>query len=113
MDTIEGQLALNIDGARKALGNIGRSTVYRLIATGELETRKVFGRTLITARSIRNLLKVSQDTDPAVGAASLTARENFKVGCASGEPANSTRDTAARPRSRRRCIETAAQERAR
>lgn len=63
MDTIEGQLALNITGARKALGNIGRSTVYRLIATGELETRKVFGRTLITARSIRR--KLGLDTEEA------------------------------------------------
>jgi len=64
MDTIEGQLALNIAGARKALGNIGRSTVYRLIASGELETRKVFGRTLITARSIRRKLGLDAEEPP-------------------------------------------------
>ena len=58
MDTIDGQLALNIDATRKALGNIGRSTVYRMIRAEELETRKVSGRTLVTARSIRKALGV-------------------------------------------------------
>jgi len=63
MDTesIDGQLVLNIDGTRKALGHIGRSTVYRMIAAGELETRKVYGRTLITARSIRRKLRLDAD----------------------------------------------------
>ena len=108
MDTIEGQLALNIDGARKALGNIGCSTVYRLIATGELEIRKVFGRTLITARSISKLLRLTEDANPGARVSSTTG-ETLKLEGASREPANTGRDAAARPRPRRRSIKTRAQ----
>lgn len=33
--------------------SIGRSTVYKLIGSGELETRKIGNRTLVTMQSIR------------------------------------------------------------
>ncbi len=59
MDTIDGQLALTIDAAKRALG-CGRSTVYRLIGDGTLEVAKVYGRTVVTARSIRRLLELDR-----------------------------------------------------
>jgi excisionase family DNA binding protein len=48
-----------IDEARQAIG-IGRSTVYRLIAEGKLETRHVYGRCLVTVRSVLALLQLDK-----------------------------------------------------
>ena len=47
-------LLASISDAQRALG-IGRSTAYRLIAEGSLETVKIGRRTLIRASSIRAL----------------------------------------------------------
>jgi excisionase family DNA binding protein len=53
------RLTCTIDEARKIVG-IGRSTVYRLIAEEKLETRHVYGRCLVTMRSIRALLALDE-----------------------------------------------------
>ena len=47
-------LLVGISDTCGALG-VGRSTVYELLAKGELEARKVGRRRLITANSIRRL----------------------------------------------------------
>ena len=51
MDT----LALRIPDAAKLIG-IGRSSLYELVATGQLDARKIAGRTVITTASLRQLL---------------------------------------------------------
>ena len=45
-------IAYNIQGAGSVLGGVGRSTIYRLIADGELDARKVCGRTVVSRASI-------------------------------------------------------------
>ena len=47
-------LLVSIADAAKAL-SIGRTSVYELIRSGELETRKMGRRRLITAASIKRL----------------------------------------------------------
>jgi len=51
MDT----LTVTVDSAKKALG-VGRTTLYSLIATNQLETIKIGRRRLIKADSIRALV---------------------------------------------------------
>jgi excisionase family DNA binding protein len=48
--------AFTVDAARARLGNIGRTTIYHLIAKGKLDAMKLGSRTLITAASIDALL---------------------------------------------------------
>jgi excisionase family DNA binding protein len=48
--------AHTVSGACEQLGNIGRSTIYGLIAEGRLEAIKLGSRTLITDASIAALL---------------------------------------------------------
>jgi excisionase family DNA binding protein len=48
--------AYTIEGARRRLGDIGRTTVYGLISSGKLEAVKLGSRTLVTAASIEALL---------------------------------------------------------
>lgn len=48
------RLFVSITDAAKAL-SIGRTSLYELIRTGELETRKMGRRRLITAASLRRL----------------------------------------------------------
>lgn len=48
-------LATSINEAAKVLG-IGRTSVYRLIGEGRLETIKLGRRTLIKAESIRRIV---------------------------------------------------------
>ena len=48
--------AFTIDDACRRLGNIGRTTLYGLIADGKLEAVKLGSRTLITTASIDALL---------------------------------------------------------
>jgi excisionase family DNA binding protein len=48
--------AYTVKTACRRLGNIGRTTVYGLIADGKLEAVKLGSRTLITAASIDALL---------------------------------------------------------
>jgi len=52
----------SIPDAQRALG-IGRSTAYRLIQKGRLETVKIGRRTLITMASIRALAGEPADQD--------------------------------------------------
>ncbi len=49
-------LLVSIAEATKAL-SIGRTSVYELIRTGQLETRKMGRRRLITAESLRRLVE--------------------------------------------------------
>ena len=48
--------AYTVERACRRLGDIGRTTVYGLIAAGKLEAVKLGSRTLITAASIDALL---------------------------------------------------------
>jgi len=52
----------SIPDAQRALG-IGRSTAYRLIEEGQLETVKIGRRTLIKVSSIRALAGEPHDND--------------------------------------------------
>lgn len=49
------QLLVSITDAAKAL-SIGRTSIYELMRTGALETRKMGRRRLITAESLRRLV---------------------------------------------------------
>jgi excisionase family DNA binding protein len=49
-------MAYTVDAACQRLGNIGRTTIYGLIAEGRLEALKLGSRTLITTASIEALL---------------------------------------------------------
>ena len=49
-------LAVSVPEAKRHLGDCSTATVYRLIGRGELERRKIGGRTLITMESIKSLL---------------------------------------------------------
>ncbi len=46
------QLCVSIDDTQRALG-VGRTTVYKLIQSGRLETVKIGRRTLVRTASIR------------------------------------------------------------
>jgi excisionase family DNA binding protein len=48
-------VATSVNGAAKALG-LGRTTIYELIKSGQLETIKIGRRTLIKTASIRALI---------------------------------------------------------
>jgi excisionase family DNA binding protein len=48
-------LLVSIPDAAKAL-SVGRTTVYELMRSGQLETRKMGRRRLITAESLRRLV---------------------------------------------------------
>ena len=48
-------VATSVSGAAKALG-LGRTTIYKLISDGQLETIKIGRRTLIKTASIRALI---------------------------------------------------------
>jgi excisionase family DNA binding protein len=48
-------LTIRIDDARKAIG-VGRTTIYSLIANGQIETVKIGRRRLIRVDSIRQLV---------------------------------------------------------
>lgn len=48
------ELAYSINRTAKTLG-VGRSTIYKLIKTGQVDALKIGTRTLITTASIRRL----------------------------------------------------------
>ena len=48
----ESSVAFNVAGACRALG-VGRSSLYLLMAAGKLDARKLGGRTIVTATSLR------------------------------------------------------------
>jgi excisionase family DNA binding protein len=75
-------LAYGIADAARALG-IGRSSLYRLIAGGQLEARALGGRTVVPAASLHAFLAALPPAPirpakqkPAIAAASLTAQRN-------------------------------------
>ena len=47
------ELAYSIAGARKALGDCGRTKIYQMIGDGRLEARKLDGKTVITGSSVK------------------------------------------------------------
>ena len=49
-------LAISVNDTAKALG-IGRSTVYALMKTGQLESIKLGRRTLLTTASVKRLAR--------------------------------------------------------
>ncbi|MCB9957969.1 MAG: helix-turn-helix domain-containing protein [Rhodospirillaceae bacterium] len=49
-------LVVPIDEARRLLGGLGRSTIYRLMDTGALDAVHVGGRRMIRLASIRSLV---------------------------------------------------------
>lgn len=49
-------LIVSIDDARRMLGGVARSTVYKLIAAGDLDVVKIGRRTRITVESIGRLI---------------------------------------------------------
>ncbi len=48
-------LTITINDARKAIG-VGRTTIYSLIANGQIETVKIGRRRLVRVESIRQLV---------------------------------------------------------
>ena len=49
---MEDVLAYSIAGARKALGDCGRTKIYQMIGDGRLKAKKLDGKTLITGDSV-------------------------------------------------------------
>lgn len=49
-------LLVDTDTARAMLGNIGKTKLFELLRDGKLERVKLGGKTLITMKSIRNLV---------------------------------------------------------
>jgi len=47
-------LLVTVKDARRILG-VGTTTIYRLIKSGALETRKIGARTLVTMKSVRRV----------------------------------------------------------
>ena len=54
------ELAYSINRTAKALG-VGRSTIYKLIKTGQVDALKIGTRTLITTASIARLTEARRD----------------------------------------------------
>lgn len=52
---VKDRYTLSIKETRKALG-LGRTTIYKLLAMGQLQRVKVRGRTLVTVSSIERLV---------------------------------------------------------
>lgn len=52
---MDDRFTLSIKETRRALG-LGRTTIYKLLATGQLERVKAGTRTLVTVTSIERLL---------------------------------------------------------
>jgi DNA binding domain, excisionase family len=55
------ELAYSINRTAKALG-VGRSTIYKLIKTGQVDALKIGSRTLITTASIARLTEARPET---------------------------------------------------
>lgn len=55
------ELAYSISRTAKALG-VGRSTIYKLIKTGQVDALKIGTRTLITTASIARLTEARPET---------------------------------------------------
>ena len=54
------ELAYSINRTARALG-VGRSTIYKLIKTGQVDALKIGTRTLITTASIARLTEVRRE----------------------------------------------------
>lgn len=53
------ELAYSINRTAKVLG-VGRSTIYKLIKTGQIDVLKIGSRTLITTESITRLTQTQR-----------------------------------------------------
>lgn len=56
------QLLLSIEDTSRALGKLGRTSIYRLIESGALEVRKIGRRTFITASSVARLAESGDES---------------------------------------------------
>ncbi|MBA4758022.1 helix-turn-helix domain-containing protein [Sphingosinicella sp.] len=55
------EIAYSINRTARALG-VGRSTIYKLIKTGQIDALKIGTRTLITTESIARLTEVHRSS---------------------------------------------------
>jgi hypothetical protein len=53
-------LAVSVPEAKRHLGDCSTATIYRMMDRGQLEKRKIGGRTVITMASIRALIEAPQ-----------------------------------------------------
>jgi excisionase family DNA binding protein len=53
---VKDRYTLSVKETRKALG-LGRTTIYKLLAMGQLQRVKIRGRTLVTVQSIELLVE--------------------------------------------------------
>lgn len=54
------RIGYSVSEACAQLGNISRQTLYRRIKAGDLDARKIAGRTIITGESIHRLVNSAQ-----------------------------------------------------
>jgi predicted DNA-binding transcriptional regulator AlpA len=59
-----GPVLVDVPGARRELGGIGRTTLYRIIADGKLMPVRVKGRTMFDLRDIEAYVDASKDRRP-------------------------------------------------
>ena len=64
MSDTELRLLLSINETQKALGNLGRTSVYNLINAGELEVRHIGSRSFVTVESARRVAAKGANTKP-------------------------------------------------
>ena len=90
-DPVPGRLLLSVAEARSLLG-VGHTTLYGLLARGELQARRLGGRTLVEAASLRafvSALPVARFGTPP-GAANdhgpRTPRRGGRLGMSRGTP---------------------------
>jgi excisionase family DNA binding protein len=67
------RLAYALQEARRQLGDIGRTTLYDLIKSGELKAVKVGRRTLITHEALQEYLKAKPSSQSS---ARVTSKES-------------------------------------
>jgi excisionase family DNA binding protein len=66
-EQLQNHLAYSVREAAQ-ISNLGRSTIYKLIAQGELRARKAYGRTLILRDDLEAFLKGLPSLDQTSGA---------------------------------------------
>ena len=77
----------SINGARVALGDLGRTKLYQLVSRGDLQLVHIDGRSFITDESIRALIQkasetsnISTSTKPALVTTTPATRQHHQKG---------------------------------